>query len=89
MKKEKILLLIGSALFITVSTLYLVEKTRFPVTLVVCDRTYSDCFASEKFRNRMDCELASKRGSWLCDEGDPDNIKCNVSKNPDAAAYCK
>lgn len=67
----------------------LVERVRFPVSYIICDSGYRDCFTVAKFADMQSCQRENEKGDWSCDESDPSNIKCHVVVNSDAVGYCK
>ena len=85
MKNPIIILVI---LLVIVSALYITEKVRFPVNLVICDKAYNDCDTYEKYKSRTSCERDRERGNWLCDSGDPNNITCKVATDSMVVSYC-
>ena len=86
--KNKIIYLILFLLTI-LSTLFIIEKIRFPVSYVICGRGYTDCFTHARFHDMQSCQLKNEVGSWLCDSHDPKDIKCKVSQDPAAVGYCR
>lgn len=85
MKNPTIILAI---LFVIICALYITEKVRYPISLVICDTSYSDCGTYEKFRDRTSCERNREKGNWLCIEGDPNNITCKVNTQSTVVSYC-
>ncbi len=69
--------------------LYYKEVSTFPITLYICGPGYTDCFPAAKYDDRTSCENANKKGNWLCDSIDKNNIKCKESDNSFAVGYCK
>ncbi len=70
-------------------TSIIIENYRFPVTYFVCDQMYKDCRAISKYVDMDSCQREVKTGNWLCDEGNPNDIKCRVATDSIATAYCK
>lgn len=86
---KNLLLIIGILTIVILSTLFFIEKSKFPVTYKICDRLYKDCFAVAKFDDLDSCQDAVEKGNWLCDSlTDPENINCRPSHNSSAVGYC-
>ena len=89
-EKNKRILTIGGVVFLfTLSTLFIIEKFRFPIEYIICDSGYSDCSVFAKFPDMRSCQNESKKGNWLCDERSPQDIRCRASTDSTVVSYCK
>lgn len=88
-KKNKIILWIVFLALGVLCISSLINRYRFSVSYIICDTAYANCFTQAKFKDMDSCQTAVEKGNWLCDEGNPNDIRCKVSTNSIAKAYCK
>lgn len=86
MRKWLLLFVLTTLLFLS---LYLYEKYSAPVSLLNCDKGYSDCNLVAKFKERWSCEQALEKRGWACKTEDKNNITCVEEDSKIAEEYCK
>jgi len=61
----------------------------FRTTYYICDKNFSNCSATAKFKDLQTCSLMTDKWSWHCDESDRENIKCSADGSSTVTSYCK
>ena len=67
------------------------ETPFFGIKYIICSKEpYNDCFLQAVFKDEASCQRAVEKGSWYCDESNPNNIRCRVPKPAEsfATSYC-
>lgn len=88
---KKILISFVLILLFALSAYGLYIKVVYPIDYLVCNEMYEECFKSAKFQNMQDCEIHKKMSGWLCDQTNPDDIRCKEQDESDSIArgVCK
>ncbi|OGK16332.1 hypothetical protein A2862_03295 [Candidatus Roizmanbacteria bacterium RIFCSPHIGHO2_01_FULL_38_41] len=84
-----LLCVIATALLSFLFFQFVQKDTKYPIGFIVCDSLYENCFTDAKYKDMDSCQKAVETGNWRCDSRDPNNIKCKVSTDSLAKAYCK
>jgi hypothetical protein len=66
-------------------SVYLKDKTAFPVASENCDRVNGTCFTGAKFKDWLSCQWSNELGNMRCDRTDPNNVVCKPA--PDALVF--
>lgn len=90
MKKIKnISIIIVFIVLISLYTSSLIRESKFSIDYMICGLGFGDCFVAAKFDDMLSCQIAVEKGNWLCDQTDPQNIKCRVGTDSIATSYCR
>lgn len=92
-KITKIILISVLCLSIVLNIIFIIKDNKdsqFPMKYTICDENYERCFVSAKFKDAQSCQLQVEKGSWYCDETDPNNIQCRVPEPGEsfATSFC-
>jgi len=92
-KTTKIIIILVFCLSVALNIIFITKDggdLQFPIKYTICDKNYEGCFISAKFKDVQSCQLQVEKGSWYCDQTNPDNIQCRVPKPGEsfATSFC-